>query len=121
MAVQTDIDSSAKVVVLSFIKALNQEDFKTAHGFLASDMKFEGVMGSRNSADAYIGDMERMKFKYDVKKVFADGDDICLFYDINMGGATIFCSGWYKVAGEKITWFKVIFDPRPLLEKQDKR
>jgi len=61
-----------------------------------------------------------MKFKYDIKKAFADSDDVCLLYDINMGSATLFCSGWYKIAANKITWFKVIFDPRPLLEKTKK-
>jgi len=117
MTAQTHADSTAKVAVLSFIKALNREDFNGASRFLANDMKFEGVMGSRDGADNYLADMQRMKFKYDIKKAFADGDDVCLLYDINMGAATLFCSGWYKVAKGKITWFKVVFDPRPLLEK----
>ncbi|WP_448697759.1 nuclear transport factor 2 family protein [Mucilaginibacter sp. AW1-3] len=120
MTTQSDQDSIAKSMVLSFIAALNKEDFEAARKFMAPDMKFEGVMGSRDSADAYIADMQRMKFKYDIRKIFADGGDVCLFYDINMGAATLFCSGWYKVAEQKITWFKVVFDPRPLLEKQDK-
>jgi len=120
MTVQTHTDSAAKVAVLSFIEALNKEDFSAARLFLAGDMKFEGVMGSRDGADNYIADMQRMKFKYDIKKTFADGEDVCLLYDINMGAATLFCSGWYKVTDDKITWFKVVFDPRPLLEKQGK-
>jgi len=118
MIAQTNSDSAAKVAVLSFIEALNKEDFDAARQFLANNMKFEGVMGTRDGADAYIADMERMKFKYAVKKAFTDGDDVCLLYDINMGGITIFCSGWYKVTNAKINWFKVVFDPRPLLEKK---
>ena len=120
MTVQTHVDSIAKVAVLSFIEALNKEDFDTARRFLADEMKFEGVMGSRDGAGNYMADMQRMKFKYDVKKAFAEGDDVCLLYDINMGAATLFCSGWYKITGGKITWFKVVFDPRPLLEKSGK-
>jgi len=108
-------DSSTKYVVLSFIEALNKEDFKIARDYLTDNMKFEGVMGSRDSADAYIADMQRMKFKYNIQKAFIDGDDVCLFYDIDMGDATLFCCGWYKVIHGKISWFKVVFDPRPLL------
>ena len=60
-----------------------------------------------------------MKFKYDIKKAFEDGNDVCLLYDITMPGPTLFTCGWYKVENGKINWFKVVFDPRPLLEKKD--
>jgi len=113
-------DQSEKTV-MAFINALNDEDFKAAREQLADRMKFDGVMGSRESAEAYIGDMKHMKFKYKVKKVFADGDDVCLFYDIDMGDATIFTCGWYQVEDGKIASLKVVFDPRPLLEKKDKK
>ncbi len=111
--------SNSEKVVLTFINALNDEDFTTAGKQLAPGMKFDGVMGSRDSADAYINDMKHMKFKYQVKKVFADNDDVCLFYDINMGNATIFSCGWYHLVNDKINSLKVVFDPRPLLEKKD--
>jgi hypothetical protein len=104
--------------VMAFINALNSEDFAAAREQLADGMKFDGVMGSRDSAEAYIIDMKRMKFKYDIKKLFADETDVCLLYDINMGGATIFTCGWYYVDDGKIVALKVVFDPRPLLEKK---
>jgi len=111
---------SAKEIVLAFIEAMNNEDFITARAYVSEDMKFVGVMGTRDSADAYFKDMEKMKFKYDIKKVFEDGSDVCLFYDINMGEKTIFSCGWYKLIGGKINSFQVIFDPRPLLKDDSK-
>ena len=105
-------------VVNAFIKAINDEDFTAARKCVNNDLKFDGVMGSRDGADAYFSDVTRMKFKYDVKKVFADENDVCLLYDINMGGATIFTCGWYKLENGKIGSLKVVFDPRPLLEKK---
>jgi limonene-1,2-epoxide hydrolase len=111
---------SAKEVVLSFIKALNDSDFDSAREYLDDNMIFQGVLGSRNSADDYIRDMKKMKFKYAIQKVFADGDDVCLWYDISMSGSEIFSSGWYKVEEGKIKLFKVIFDPRPVLEQAKK-
>lgn len=109
---------SAKKVVLSFITALNNEDFEEAKSYVEDDMKFDGVLGSRNGSEAYFNDMEKMRFKYEIKKVFADGNDVCLLYDINMGNATIFTCGWYKVRDGKISSLKVVFDPRPVLEKK---
>lgn len=63
--------------------------------------------------------MKKMKLKYDIKKTFADNDDVCLFYEIAMGDVTIFACGWYHVENNKISSFKVIFDPRPLPDGSD--
>jgi len=107
--------------VQSFLQALNKEDFKAARNYLTGDVKFIGVMGTRDGGDVYIADMEKMKFKYDIKKIFEDGNDVSIFYDINMGGKTLFCSGWYHLSSGKIDSIKVIFDPRPLFEKEEKK
>jgi len=112
---------SAKEVVLSFVEALNQEDFTAARKYTSDDMEFRGVLGSRDGADAYFKDMEKMKFKYHIEKIFGNGDDVCLLYNIDMTGTNIFTCGWYHVEDGKIDSLKVIFDPRPVLEKQNKK
>jgi limonene-1,2-epoxide hydrolase len=108
--------TNAKETVLSFIKALNDEDFTAARKYVQDDLTFTGVLGTRNGADVYLADMSKMKFKYTIKKAFADGDDVCLYYDIKMGDKTIFSSGWYELVDNRISRFRVIFDPRPLLD-----
>lgn len=109
------IEHNSKVVILDFINALNAEDFDLARLQLCDDMTFKGVMGERNGADVYIEDMKKMKLKYDIKKIFTDNQDVCVFYDIEMGGKKIFSCGWYVIEDEKIKTFEVIFDPRPIL------
>lgn len=59
--------------------------------------------------------MKKLKFKYAVKKIFTDINEVCVWYDIDMGEKTISAAGWYKLEEEKIKNFEVIFDPRPLL------
>jgi SnoaL-like protein len=108
---------NAREVVLSCVKAINDEDFNLARQFVSNDLSFVGALGSRQGAEAYFSDMERMRLKYDVKKVFADEQDVCLFYDLSISGKTIFVSAWYRVEDGKICSLKVVFDPRPLLEK----
>lgn len=107
--------SDARKAVLSFIDALNNEDFAGARRFAADNMVFEGVLGTRNSANAYFADMEKMRLKYNILKVFEEGDDVCLFYNIEMSGKDIFTAGWYRVNDGKINSIRVVFDPRPLL------
>ena len=112
-------NKSSKEIVQTFLHALNKEDFDTAAEYLSDDMVFDGVMGKRNSAASYIEDMKKMKFKYDIEKIFEDGNDVCVLYNIDMSGkAKIFTSGWYHLSYGKIKNLKVVFDPRPLLEKQ---
>jgi limonene-1,2-epoxide hydrolase len=107
--------SQEKEVVLDFLDALNSEDFKTARHYLSDDMVFDGVLGHREGADIYIEDMKKMRFKYRILKPFADGDDVCVLYDIDMSGETIYTAGWYKVRDNKIKSLRVVFDPRPIV------
>ena len=116
----TTTKTNAKEIVLSCVKALNEEDFKTARKYMTEDFSFIGVLGSRDGAAAYFNDMEKMKLKYDIKKAFVDGNDVCLLYDLTMSGVTLFGCGWDHVTGDKIDSLKVVFDPRPILEQSDK-
>ncbi|SPE30211.1 conserved hypothetical protein [Candidatus Sulfotelmatomonas gaucii] len=101
--------------VLAFVKALNEEDFDRARTYVNDDLSFEGVLGSRQGAEAYFQDMTRMRLKYDVKKVFSDSTDVCIFNDVTMSGAKILVASWYHVDQGKIRSLRVVFDPRPLL------
>ncbi|WP_276090435.1 nuclear transport factor 2 family protein [Pedobacter sp. JY14-1] len=109
----------ASEIVRNFIQALNEEDFETARALVTEDLIFKGVMGERSGAEAYFNDMEKMKLKYRIQKVFvADPENVCLAYDIDMGNdLTVFSFGWYRLREEKIQNIRVVFDPRPLLEQ----
>lgn len=102
--------------VLRFINSLNEEDFTTARECVTDDLTFTGVLGTRHGADAYFTDMERMKLKYNIRKVFADDNDVCLWYDVIMDSKPILSCGWYQLEQDRIRSFQVVFDPRPLFE-----
>ena len=105
----------AAQLVRAFITAINAEDFETAQGYANDDFIFEGVLGSRHGAEAYFKDMAKMKLKYDIVRIFASGDDVCLLCNIMMGGKEIFACCWYTVKYNRLASLKVIFDPRPVL------
>ena len=51
--------------------------------------------------------------KFDVKKEFADSNDVCILHEWN---SQLVCV-WYHVEDDgKISSIKVIFDPRPYLQ-----
>lgn len=121
MTTQTPSIKNALDVVLACVRAINDEDLATARKYVSDDFSFVGVLGARNGADAYFKDMEKMKLKYHIRKSFLNGDDVCLLYDLDMGGSTIFGCGWYHLKNGKITSLKVVFDPRPVLEAANKK
>lgn len=108
--------SPAKEIVLRCIDAINAEDFARARQYVSDSMAFVGALGTRNGGDAYFSDMEKMRLKYEIKKIFVDDCDVCLLYDLTISGKKIFCVGWYQVADGKIQRLRVVFDPRPLLD-----
>ncbi len=115
------IKNNGKEIVLSYIRALNDEDFNAARSLVTEDLAFDGVLGSRIGAEDYFKDMVKMKFKYKVIKAFAEGDDVCVLYDVVMGGISVFTCGYYRLEHGKIKSLKVVFDPRPLLDAPDKK
>lgn len=110
------VKNNAKGIVLAFIDAMNDRNYDQARSYVNDNMTFMGVLGARNGADAYFDDMQRMKFRYDIKKVFTDDNSVCLLYDIDMSGTKIFTCGWYTLVNGKISSLRVVFDPRPVLE-----
>lgn len=106
--------------VLSFLNALNREDFDSASNYVNDDLQFIGVLGSRDGATAYLSDMRQLKIKYVIKKSFSDGQDVCVLCDFQMTGRSVFGSGWYQLMNGRISSIRVVFDPRPLLEKPGK-
>lgn len=120
--------SNAKEVVMSYLKALNNQDFKAARSYLNDNMTFKSPVSSQNSADAYFKVMERLRSTYeikrvlyDIKKVFVDGDDVCVFFDFSVVTTILFGCGWFHVEDGKISSIRVVFDPRPIVELSAKK
>ena len=109
------IEPLAKETVTAFLAALNHHQYDKARSYVNDNMTFMGVLGARNGADAYFDDMERMRFEYEIHKVFAEEDEACVLYDVTMSGKKVFCCGWYRLQDGKISSLRVVFDPRPVL------
>lgn len=117
---ETTTVQNPREVVLGLLQALNDHDYKAARKYANPDMIFDGVLGSRNGAESYFTDMEKMQLEYNIRRIFVEGNDVCVLYDLLIEDETIFCCGWYQVKNGKISHLKVVFDPRPLIEAQER-
>ena len=110
--------SSAREIVEKYKAAMGQGDFTTARKLLHDDLVFEGPIDTFNKADDYIEANKRLAKiiqGVDVKKVFADGNDVCMLYNMvtNTPAGTAFIVEWFQIRDDKIGSLRAVFDARP--------
>jgi hypothetical protein len=117
-----NLDQDAKEIVMSYIKALDRQDYDSARKWLGDNVLVKGPAGEAfRSPDEFISMMQKQRGKYDIKKVFVDGDDVCLLYDFITKTVRAFFSSWYKVKNGKIISIQTVFDPRPFAAMPEKK
>jgi hypothetical protein len=80
-------------------------------------MKYMGPFGVHDGgAQAYLQEIQRLRLKFDIQKVFVDDQDVCALYNIAVSGITLSACGWFHIKGGKVSSLRVTFDPRPLLD-----
>jgi hypothetical protein len=107
-------ENNSKEVVLSYVKELDAQHYDAAKNYLKDGIRIMGNSSeSFNKPGEFIEMLRRFQGKYDMKKVFADGNDVCLFYDLSTPVANVFMCSWYKVEEGKIASIQTVFDPQP--------
>jgi hypothetical protein len=84
-----------------------------ARQYLQESVFIKGPGGEAfRNPDDFLAMMERQRGSYDIKKVFVDGDDVCLLYHFVTDKATVLFCSWYQLSGVKIASIETMFDPR---------
>ena len=112
--------NAAKNIVLAYVGALDRQDYRAARGYLKDRLPIRGPGESYDTADRFIEMLRAYRSKYNVKRVFADGDEVCVLYDLATPAATVFMCSWYRVEDAKIVSVHTIFDPRPFARQAGK-
>jgi len=117
---ENELAMSAREVVTSFIEALNSRDLKSARSCVADDFSVKAPGASFDSAEAYFKGVveatQKYNGRYDVKRVFVDGNDVCLVTDTVSGdqqykGYTAL--GMFRVEGRKILSARFMYESQP--------
>jgi hypothetical protein len=105
--------NDAEEIVLSYIGALDAQEYDAAGSYLDGAVRIAGPAGETfgNPAD-FIDVLRQFRGKYDLKRVFADGEDVCVLYNLVTPQATVYMSSWYQVKGRRIVSVRTVFDPR---------
>ena len=104
-------------VAEDFFEAWTAKDFERARTLLTDDVHFEGPIATFGDAGSYLDALRgftQMMTGLEKLKVFADGDDWCIVYDVKTAPvpAARTCE-WYHVRDGQIDRVTVVFDARP--------
>jgi hypothetical protein len=93
--------------------------YAETRALLADRFSFRGPFDTFDNPDDLINAVSRLApltKGIHKRKVFADGPDVCIIYDMECGppvGKTVPIAEWFHVEGDKINSIEIIFDPRP--------
>ena len=106
-------ESVSKGVVMSYIHALDGQDYDAALKCLHESVRIRGPAGETFGKPLdFIEMLRKYHGRYDVKKVLSDDTDVCVLYDLKTDGPTVFMSSWYQVKDGRIVSIQTIFDPK---------
>jgi SnoaL-like domain len=108
----------AKEVVMGYQAAMGKDDWAGARAHLADTIDFVGPFDKFSKPDDLLAALKKLHpivERVDMHKMFVDGDDVCVLYDLvtNSPAGTAFIAEWHHVSKGKIDRIRVVFDSRP--------
>jgi YHS domain-containing protein len=93
-------------------------DAQKARQYLADDLSYSAPGAAFRTADVYLKASEHARrgaAGVEKRKVFADGPDVCIFYDLLLNGpvGSAAVAEWYHLDGDKIASIRTILDTAP--------
>lgn len=99
-------------LVLKYLGHLNNHEYGEASRCLASSVVAVGPSGEAfRDRESFIGMMKTHQSRYDLKKTFSDGPDVCVLYDFVFESGRVYASSWYQVKDGSIHTITTVFDP----------
>jgi len=117
---------TAKGIVMEFIEALERKDFKTVRSCISDNISVLAPgpveLTTFSKAEPFTTYLEHANLpKLEIKKEFADSNDVCLLYEMNYREppVTTFVCGWFHVNDDgKISSLRFVLDPRSLFHQR---
>ena len=107
-----------RTLALEYLEAAGKQDYDRVEQLLRSDVRFKGPAMTRTSAHEFIGALKRLSaihVRNDVRRVFVDGDDVCVIYDLvtDTTVGALPAIEWLRFDGERIGAIDLYYDRLP--------
>lgn len=105
----------AKRIALTYLDACARHDLDTVARLLADDLQFTGPATTVTGAAPYLAILRRLSHAWvrsEVKKVFTDGNEVCVIYDFvtDTPAGSVPIVEWLRLEGGRIQSVRIYFD-----------
>jgi|GraSoiStandDraft_44_1057316.scaffolds.fasta_scaffold681121_2 hypothetical protein len=112
------MSTDRKTLALTYLNAVGKQQYGKVEALLAPDLQFRGPSMTRTSAEEFLGALKRLAaihVRNDVKRVFADGDEVCVIYDFvtDTPAGALPTIEWLRFEGERIRSIDLYYDRLP--------
>jgi hypothetical protein len=112
------MSTDRKTLTLEYLNATGTQQCDKVEALLAPDFQFRGPSLTRASAEEYLAAIKRLgaiHVRNDVKRVFADGDDVCVIYDFvtDTPAGALTTIEWLRFDGDRIRSIDLYYDRLP--------
>ena len=111
---------SPEAIALAYLDAVAKKELDRVASLVTSDVRFVGPANSFTGAPELLAAFRRISaihLKSDVKRVFSDGNEVCVIYDfVTDTAGALPCVEWLRLEGGKICEVKLFYDQVPWIE-----
>lgn len=104
-------------IARAYLAAVGDKDHDRVRALLAADVTFDGPVMSLHGPDEVIEALRRIgaiHVRNDVRRVFVDGDEICVIYDfVTDPPGSLPTIEWLRIRGGLIASVKLYYDQLP--------
>jgi ketosteroid isomerase-like protein len=112
------MSTDRKALALAYLDAVGKQQYERVEALLAPDLKFKGPAMTRTSAQDFLAALKRLAvihLRNEVKRVFVDGDDVCVIYDFvtDTTAGALPTIEWLNFDGSRIHAINLYYDRQP--------
>ncbi|HEY7372741.1 MAG TPA: nuclear transport factor 2 family protein [Polyangia bacterium] len=112
------MSTDRKTLALEYLNAVGKQQYGKLEAMLAPDLTVRGPAATRTSAADFLGAVKRLgaiHVRSDVKRVFADGDEVCVIYDFvtDTPAGALTTIEWLRFEGDRVRSIDLYYDQLP--------
>jgi len=112
------MSTDRKTLTVEYLNAVSKQHYQKLEEMLAPDLTVRGPAATRTSAADFLGALKRLgaiHVRSDVKRVFADGDEVCVIYDFvtDTPAGALTTIEWLRFDGDRIRSINLYYDQLP--------
>lgn len=117
------MNHSPEKVALAYLDAVAKKDLERVESLLAADVRFVGPAMTMTGARELLAAFRRIgavHVRSDIKRVFSDGDEVCVIYDfVTDTAGPLPTIEWIRVEGGKVRSINLYYDQVPWLKVRE--